>query len=222
MGQDTLLLRFIRKQLSNATLEISRPKLKSVLLHLSSLRGTDIAEFSGVPYGTFRVWRTERRYLELIKQHVTRFSDIVVDRLVEQTLKNTVIIDGTEGKEAGIVLSDDIFLDLRDIVLFNERVLEEILSRADAATLPQDASKGYPLLMKKTMTMDVIPYLWAIRKGDVAYTGQGFSWQEGSPRVISEGAGLLRLVTSLSKPWNPRKEVMHSALAQFIAHSKAL
>ena len=61
---------------------LSSVKFKTALLHLTLLSGVEIAEILNVPYGSFRVWRTEEEYKAVIDTHIRDFAGIYVRGLL--------------------------------------------------------------------------------------------------------------------------------------------
>lgn len=218
---DTSLTVYIQEQRKNSSVQtMSEERQKTSLLELTSMSGVDIAGLAGVPYGTYRVWRTEMTYKQASQRQIVDFAHkMVIKPLMTYMMENASILDGPEGKYIGIALPFDLYVHLRDIVIYNDKVLRATYESSLKITFPDKESCGYPLLMKRAFQENVLSYLWAIRKGYVIWNDHGFVISPNAPDMLIErqdGFSVLHLAPIFAQPWTPTKEVLHQVMADFL------
>ena len=216
---DSILVSYIKRRMNDSFgQDMSRPKLKTVLLQLTSLSGKEIAKMAGVPYGSYRVFRTEDKYKQTIARNISGLAQEVVHYLTGGTLLNTRFVDTPGRRVFSNPFVQEFFIPLRDVVIFREAVLEAILDQSEAYTFPRELTPGDSLLLKESYEKSVLAIVFALRKGDMIYLDGEVRTREGSSRVTthSEEFSLIYLAKILAKPWTPPKDIMQKTMADFI------
>jgi hypothetical protein len=198
----------------------SAVKLKTALLHLASISGIEIAEMCGVPYGGFRVWRTNRDYKKLIQLHIREFSQLYVARLADfikasTSQPRTVTKDGLV--PASVVFSLQDLSSFSETIVFSDALMKEIVSALKAVRFEKDQARA---LLERSFTLNGLSLFFKLRKGIILADDRGAMFyapgvmQEASPGLL-EPKAIIELAELAKEPWDAPRQAVREALARF-------
>lgn len=199
----------------------SSVKFKTALLHLTSLSGVEIAELCGVPYGSFRIWRTEDEYKKLLGIHARDFAQLYVDAFVASIRDNSRWMTLSDGSRAVWTVFD--LSRFEDIIIFSGDLMQRIVSLCKGIQLKDEKDPG---LVREALKIHGWPMLFRIRKG---------TWppreEDGSPSASEEPQELepQELITDpddlklqwefaelMREPWKAPRQAVREAITLFV------